>query len=162
MVDIKDIAFHLARIRRFNGAAKANCSVALHSIIVSHLVPEEYAQAALLHDAHEAYIGDISTPVKMMLGEDFRDLNRRIKSVIWNKFKYERELDGILAIKEADLQSLKYERDYFMPKTDRPWEVLEGIECPKSFPSYIRYYINDDPDLHERLFIDRSRELGLL
>lgn len=162
MVNIHDIAFHLARIRRFNGATKANCSVALHSVLVSMMVPEIYAKDALLHDAHEAYIGDISTPIKIMLEASFVHLNFKIKEVVRRRFELQKDPPSSMYVKKADLQSLKYERDNFMPKTDRPWEILEGLEDgPKCHPLYLNFYQIDDPTLHERLFIDRSVELGL-
>lgn len=62
--EIKEIARSLARIRRFTGHSPL--SVAQHSVLVSRLVPQRgiYPLAGLLHDAQEAYVGDVSTPVK--------------------------------------------------------------------------------------------------
>ena len=69
-IDIEDIAWSLARICRFNGHIKRDIalySVAQHSCLVSDLLAktsERLAVLGLLHDAHEAYLGDIVTPVK--------------------------------------------------------------------------------------------------
>jgi hypothetical protein len=65
-VDIADIAWALGHINRFTGHAGAY-TVADHSVIVSHLVPPQYAPRALLHDAAEAYLGDLSRPLKEAL-----------------------------------------------------------------------------------------------
>lgn len=61
-----DVAYHLAHINRFAGAA-GDYSVAEHSLLVADLLPPDLAPYGLLHDAHEAYIGDITYPVRRAL-----------------------------------------------------------------------------------------------
>jgi hypothetical protein len=68
-VHIGDIAHHLSQINRFTGACKRPYSVAEHSLFVSEIAQRNGcgmgAQlAALLHDAHEAYTTDLSSPAK--------------------------------------------------------------------------------------------------
>ncbi len=63
-VRIEDIAHHLSLLCRFTGACRTHYAVAQHCVHVASLVPGKMALAALLHDAHEAYIGDFSSPLK--------------------------------------------------------------------------------------------------
>lgn len=89
-IDIEDIAWSLAGILRFNGHLSTHISVARHSLEVSRLVPAELQLAALLHDAHEAYVGDVTRPVKRylkQLGVNLDDYESIWKKLIWSKYK---------------------------------------------------------------------------
>lgn len=66
-IRIDDISHHLALTVRYNGALPWNYSVAHHSLLVADIVPEELKLAALLHDAPEAYTGDLVSPAKKLL-----------------------------------------------------------------------------------------------
>lgn len=66
-VDIRDIAHALSNMCRFTGHTKTFYSVAQHSVIASHVVDPKAAMLALLHDAAEAYMGDIARPWKKFL-----------------------------------------------------------------------------------------------
>lgn len=88
-IAIEDIAYSLAHMLRFNGHLKHPISVARHSIYVAELVCEHCKFAALLHDAHEAYLGDITRPLKQFLrlgGVDVDDLEKLWQHQIWKKY----------------------------------------------------------------------------
>lgn len=73
-IEIRDIACSLARINRFSGATRLPVNVACHSLNVTRALGVAGADAGvqllgLLHDAHEAYIGDITTPMKREIAE---------------------------------------------------------------------------------------------
>ena len=70
---IEDIAHALAQINRYTGHAARPYSVAEHSMLVCDIVRAKGLNAhaqllALLHDAHEAYCGDVASPIKTVLG----------------------------------------------------------------------------------------------
>lgn len=56
------LADSLAKINRYGGRTREPWSVAAHSVLVERLCPVKIGPWALLHDAHEAFIGDITTP----------------------------------------------------------------------------------------------------
>lgn len=125
MVDALDIAHGLANCCRFAGQSNWFYSVAQHSVLVSEIVPHEFALEALLHDAAEAYIGDITKPLKRLL-PDYRAIERRVDAAIRAAFDlpdhHSREVG------EADLILLATERRDLMIEDDREWDCLAGIQ----------------------------------
>jgi hypothetical protein len=114
-VDVVDIAHALAHQCRFTGHVRRFYSVAEHSIHCSYLVPPEDALAALLHDAAEAYIGDVSKPLKSML-PDYQALEKRVESAVFAHFG----LPAVLpeSVKRADLMMLCMEQ----------WDAMVNID----------------------------------
>jgi len=109
-IDIKDIAHHLSLICRFTGAVREFYSVAEHSIRVAFIVPDSLKLSALLHDAAEAYLNDISRPVKY--SHKLEETEKEITRVIDLKFNINsnapeiKKADNILLATEArDLMS---------------------------------------------------------
>lgn len=66
-LDIRDIAHALSMQCRFNGHCKKFYSVAEHCVRASWLVGHGATSHALMHDASEAYVGDVVSPLKRML-----------------------------------------------------------------------------------------------
>lgn len=85
-VAVEDVAHALSQIARFGGHAAIPYSVAEHALLCRRLAIEggwpELAFAALHHDSHEAYIGDVVTPLKVELGGVYRDLADRIDAAV--------------------------------------------------------------------------------
>lgn len=83
---IQDIAYALSNINRYTGHSRPRISVAYHSILVCENLPQELKLEGLLHDAAEAYLGDVSSPLKSLLPE-YQNLESRFQTVIAEKFK---------------------------------------------------------------------------
>ena len=63
-IDPRDVAHALARLCRFGGHVRRFYSVAQHSLLVADLAPLGLELPALLHDASEAYLGDVVAPLE--------------------------------------------------------------------------------------------------
>ena len=125
-VAIEDIAHGLAYQCRFNGQTSAFYSVAQHSLMVMSLVPDSLHFQALLHDAAEAYLGDMVKPLKQLFPQ-FSVIESRVMDIIGQRFAVDlTRLDP--AIKRADLVALATERRDLMPEHPENWHCLEGIE----------------------------------
>lgn len=89
---IEDISESLSKICRFGGHSRSFYSVAQHCVLGSYIVEEKTnsareALAFLLHDASEAYVGDVVRPLKSMREFCFYvDIENRVQDVIERKF----------------------------------------------------------------------------
>lgn len=89
-IDIEDIAHALSLICRANGHFKYFYSVAQHSIACSEEAAErgyslEVILGCLLHDASEAYLCDVTRPVKKHIPQYLR-AEEKLQDVIWKRF----------------------------------------------------------------------------
>lgn len=92
---IEDIAQALSNVCRFGGHCRSFYSVAQHSVLVAHMAEKEaasrgliakrFALAGLLHDAAEAYVGDMVRPLKYEIPA-FRALEKRLEECIAVRF----------------------------------------------------------------------------
>ncbi len=123
-VDIEDIAHGLAYQCRFNGQTRYFYSVAQHSLIVAGLVPKRLYLAALLHDAAEAYMGDMVKPLKQLFPL-FSSIETKVMATIAGRYGIT-DLEN-RAIKRADLIALAMEKRDLMPNSTEPWTSLKGI-----------------------------------
>jgi len=130
-IDIGDIARALANVCRFGGHCRSFYSVAQHSVIVSELVEQrggdvEDVFAALMHDATEAYLGDMPHPIKHRspLGKAFKEAEDHLEQVIAARFKIK---PGVAEIKKVDRALLATERRAFSGENWH-WPELDGVE----------------------------------
>ena len=156
MVDFEvDIPEALARIPRFTGHVRGGAySVAQHSVIGANALQQEtgrrdLAAAFLLHDAHEAYIGDIATPIGPALADLAvhaspmgvnADLHVR-RALHLMKAQLDRAIhdaagiewplpdDVARAVKEMDLRMLATERRQVLGPAPARWD--EAVEAAK-------------------------------
>lgn len=108
-ITIIDIAHALSNLCRFTGHLNAYYSVAQHSVIVSKWVSQKNALWGLLHDSAEAYLGDVSRPLKRLLPY-YNQLEGNLLGVIAEKFglkpiipKEVKKRDTSLLLREAQL-----------------------------------------------------------
>lgn len=94
-IEIEDIAHGLARVARWNGQTQGvhAYSVAQHSLLVEkifqNLCPQSRSDEclyALLHDAPEYVIGDIISPFKAVIGQQYELIEKRIQDAIHMRF----------------------------------------------------------------------------
>ncbi len=116
-IHIDDIIHALGNICRFTGHTTGHYSVAQHSCLVAYNLPAHLRLAGLLHDAAEAYVGDVSQPVKLMLdhasggreNNPFRALERNAEDAIAEHFGFDVALFSHPLVKEADMRALATE-----------------------------------------------------
>ncbi len=148
-VDFAEIAETLARVYRWTGAAKYDVSVAWHTIIGVEIARWQKLEWAiphwLLHDAHEARIGDIATPVAKAIAIS-------VASVMGDAHLSDEAADGIAelkfahdfaihkaahlplpdkamheAVRKIDQIALMTERRDYLPDPPETWLALEDI-----------------------------------
>ena len=130
-IDPADIARALANLCRFGGHSKAFYSVAQHSVIVCDLLEQRGAtpdelMAALLHDAAEAYLGDLPHPLKHRsdLGPPYREAEKLLEAAIRERFDL---VPQPATMKPIDRSLLATERSIFA-SMNGVWPELEGFE----------------------------------
>lgn len=117
-ISIEDIAHALSNVCRFGGHCSPFYSVAQHSVLVAALAPQELKFAALLHDAPEAYLGDVIKPLKVLLKEHYSTLEARFEYAIG--VKYQIDPEHLLLLKAYDRQALDLETAAFQDGNTGP------------------------------------------
>lgn len=105
--NIDDIAHALSNLCRFTGHCQRFYSVAEHSFHASWIVEPGFELEALLHDAAEAFIGDIAKPLKILL-PDYAEIEERVENAVLSRLGV--PIKKSPAVKTADLQMLKAEQ----------------------------------------------------
>lgn len=121
---IEDIAHGLSHTCRYAGQCRMFYSVAEHSFHTSFLVPKHLQLAALMHDAAEAFIGDVTRPLKSLLPA-YKRIEMDVEDAVAQRFG----ITGMDAeeVKAADLAMLAAEQATIMPAHADAWAVLNGI-----------------------------------
>jgi hypothetical protein len=120
---IEDIAHALSRVCRFGGHTESHYSVAQHSVLSSYLAEDEFKFDALMHDAAEAFLGDIPSPLKMLL-PDYKTIEIRVEKAIFERFGVSFPLPQ--NVKEVDKMMLAIEKRDVIGNDDY-WEHLAGV-----------------------------------
>lgn len=176
-VSLRDISAALSKTCRFGGNtlrfySNAEHSVHVHNVVARKTDSRKARMYALLHDAHEAYIGDMTTPVQHSLAvwvglgaDDFgadkrlleaavidaiRSMKQRMDQAVFKAFGLPAVMPADIAalVKEADLAVLMAERDAVMSDPPDTWGALEDIEPADVL---IRCWT---PEMAQRKFMD--------
>lgn len=175
-IDIKDIAHALAMICRFGGHCKFHYSVAQHSVLVAEHLEQcghDYNTQlyGLLHDAPEAYLGDMLWPLKANVFLNYTPhavtdqfvpweyMELHIADLIAAKFELPLSAETKDVVKQADMRMLATEkRDVMLhPRTpEMEWELIKDIEPYREMCSPVR------PEYAEIMFLERFEHLTLM
>lgn len=161
MVDIHDIAAALSKICRFGGHSCGFYSVAEHCVLATEQAERDgrgrmQCAAILLHDAAEAYCGDVVKPLKREVGEAYAKIEQGIERAIERKFGV--DLLGSRSkeiIKSYDRRMLATEKaQLFSPVSGEPeWPGLAYVR-PINIPVGFL-----DPPLAEEVYLETFERL---
>lgn len=121
-IDIRDIAHALSLICRANGHTRFFYSVGQHSIrccqeAEARGLSNRIQLGCLLHDGSEAYLSDVTRPIKSRLAE-YLEVEDRLQNMIWNRFIGNPLTDAEKKlIFEVDDDMLSYEFKSLMPES---------------------------------------------
>ena len=159
-LNIRDVAQHLGNLCRFTGAVSQFHSVAQHSVMVGQFV--EYALdeegvdsetseywdqvlAGLLHDGEEAYVNDLSSPLKAAVRGRYSWIADSIRMKLFEKHGIDYGYYN-KTVKDADNTAILIERFYFMPQHE-DWPGKPASEMTFRRPEF------QDPHTAASLFM---------
>jgi hypothetical protein len=143
---LDDIVYALSQINRFTGHTKRPYSVLEHvmhgynfaRIVYKEKFTPEISLQWLLHDASEAYLGDVSRPLKHRLA-NYHDLEDRFNTVIISKFNCPLEFDPLVT--EIDNRMLATEFRDLHRSNSIHWRAMVPQGC-RPFPQLILKKVN--------------------
>jgi len=151
---LMDIAHALSNLCRFNGHVKRFYSVGEHSLYVSALLEhhEPTTQTwGLLHDAAEAYLGDMVRPLKQRMPE-FQAIEDRMLQRIAQRFGLVWPIPDVVFDADDIMLATEF-RDLMHSPPQSPLRM-------QPFPFPIPHHIGS-PEVIRELFMTRAAELGL-
>ena len=159
-VELVDIASGLCHESRFNGQYNHEdfYSVAEHCVWVSRVCDPKDAMAGLLHDASEAYLKDIPTPLKNLPDmSGYRRLEEEVTRTIYRRF-------GLVvptmpdSVRDADAAMLAVEVERFKAPVHPDWTLPEVKEYLRGrLPT--KWQLGALPSRAYFLFMERFAEL---
>lgn len=143
--DIEEIAHSLALQCRWTGHCRVFYSIAEHSVHVHNHVPSAFKKEALLHDASEGYVVDLSRPLKEFV-PDYRKIQGKVEDVIARRFNVPYPMTE--PVREADDRMLVTEWNNLFDATDillgvknEPYEnCIEGWEPKTAEKKFLEAY----------------------
>jgi len=163
-INLQDIAHHLTKICRYSGGLNlnyhysvANHSIALYYYAMDNNYPLEVQRGLLMHDASEAYLGDVNGVLKKHL-PDYQEIEGMFTSLIESKYSLSTDTMVKSIIHQLDKRILLDEAKAFCPRYYNRFKVgWESIE-----PLGIKLYPERDLSITKSMFLHCCDMLGVV
>jgi 5'-deoxynucleotidase YfbR-like HD superfamily hydrolase len=153
---IEALAKAMSRINRFAGRTPKPYSVAKHAVVVMHLLPNDATpqakMLALMHDAHEVYIGDVCRPLKEVIGHALKVISEEIDLILWDRYGLDPNYDDCKQVDIADnlanhieVEMLSYSHTAKVEFALKQMDLLDGCNIP-AVAKHLTYLTSDDRD----------------
>jgi len=167
-VEIQDIAHGLARVARWNGQTSGEnaFSVAQHSVIVWQIFCQQNPKAlphdeliTLLHDAPEYVIGDMISPFKAVLGDEYKHVEARLEEAVHRRYSLPPRTPPDLKkqIKRADSISAYFEAVELAGFARQEAQKFFGM--PRGFSADMFNFTPLNPSEAQALFIESFEKI---
>jgi len=171
-IEIEDIAHGLARVARWNGQTEGAhiFSVAQHSLLVDAIgkrtapnIDRRWRLAVLLHDAPEYVVGDLISPFKAVLKDDYKKVEARLLHAVNLRFglpaNWPEQLVKI--VKAADRSAAYLEATKLAGFSESEARPFFGAP-PALNSAMVKYYLKPwSADAAKRRFLRRFAELSI-
>ena len=154
VIGIDEIAHALSNICRFTGHTRDFYSVAEHSVHVSRLVPPGDALAGLMHDAAEAFVGDVAKPLKRLL-PDYAAIEARVEAAVLSRFGLNVTLPPTVTAADDDMSVVEQRQAMDAEAYDR---VLPSFHNPQAKLVRLEFW---EPAEARMMFLQRFEEVTL-
>lgn len=152
--NIEDIAHALSNICRYGGHTKYHYSVAQHSLAIAALCDDKQTKLyALLHDASEAYLGDVPRPLKNSgFYQEYKKVEQAMSDAILRSF----------GLDPSKVPEIVHAYDHHIVRNEATYVFDKEPEWAMQFemlPADPRLFARMDPVVVERKFLDVFRSL---
>lgn len=185
-IALEDIAQALSLTCRYGGHVKRFYSVAEHVVLVHDLMEHErnqlgLLQAALLHDAAEAFLGDVVSPLKYaqrcaefdypgaihrasMVGDftgAYKNLTTRMERAIAVRFGVDADAFDHHDVQVVDMWALRIEAAELTHSGGANWRWEGELPNDGELPARVRWAAGDPPATAQAMFMARAKVLGI-
>ncbi|MDO8415536.1 MAG: hypothetical protein Q7S87_04930 [Agitococcus sp.] len=152
-IRITDIAHALSNVCRFAGHTREFYSVAQHSVLCSLNCDESVQYEALMHDIAEYVLGDVTRPLKQILG-DYKAIEKQVEAFLFPYFDLPIVLPPL--VKDIDMIMLATEKRDLMPEHTHEWlDIYQRDPHPRKIRPWC-------PELAYNMFMSRFNEVSPL
>jgi hypothetical protein len=147
----EQVARQLGKLCRYAGATPDWWSVARHSLLVAALAPDdpEHRLAALMHDVHECYSGDILRPMMAMLSkksqQEIRDAQKAIDDDLYALIGFDPCVATVCAVTKADDEACRLEMLLLQPHYT-PAEITDALPNLREAAWHLSFQCNPQID----------------